>query len=72
MKYEVWRNEDEDTEEWFLMPVDHQYGAFLKYRAAYEPDSELMWSFEADTFLEATARYREYMGYESNEPTSGG
>jgi hypothetical protein len=70
MRYEVWRNED--TEEWFLMRVDHQYGAFLKYREAYEPDSEMMWSFEAETFWEATARYLEYMGYEQDEPASGG
>jgi hypothetical protein len=71
MKYEIWRNEDEYTEEWFLMPVDHKYGAFLKYREAYEPNSEMVWSFEADTFWEATVRYREYIGYEPDEPSGG-
>jgi hypothetical protein len=71
VKYALWRKADEYTEEWFLMPVDHQYGAFLKHRDAYEPNSEMVWSFEAETFWEATARYREYMGYEESEPASG-
>jgi hypothetical protein len=70
MKYEVWKHEDEYVEEYFLMPVDHQYDAFLRYRATYEPDSELIWSFEANTFWEATARYQEFMGWESDEATS--
>ena len=69
MKYEVWKKVDEYTEEWYLMPVDHQYDAFLKYREAYEPNSELMLSFEVETFWEATIRYREYMGYEPDEST---
>jgi hypothetical protein len=70
MKYEVWKYEDEYTEHWFLMPVDHQYEAFLRYREAYEPNSELVWSFEADTFWEAQARYNEFMGYEPGDDAS--
>lgn len=72
MKYELWKHEGENFEEWFLMPVDHQYEAFLRYREAYEPNSELVRSFEADTFWEATARYHKFMGWESDEDTNEG
>jgi hypothetical protein len=71
MKYEVWKYVDEYTESCFLMPVDHQYEAFLRYREAYEPNSELVWSFEADTIWEAHARFSEFMGYESEKATGG-
>lgn len=72
MKYEIWKRENEHIREWFLMPVDHQYEAFLRYREKCEPDSELVCSFEADTFWEASARCNELMGYESDDSTVGG
>jgi hypothetical protein len=37
----------------------------------YEPNSEMVWSIEAETRDETIARYHEFMGWESNEPTNG-
>jgi hypothetical protein len=71
MKYEIWKHDDKHTEHYYLMPVDHQYEAFVRYREAYEPDSILVWSFEAKTGEEANARYREYMYGESTESMNG-
>jgi hypothetical protein len=70
MKYELWKYEDEFGVGWTLMPVDHQYGAFLIYKEQYEHNSVMVWSVDAETKEEAHARYREYMYGESNNSSS--
>jgi hypothetical protein len=67
MKYEIWKYEDNVGVSWELMPVDHQYHGFLRYKEKYEPSSELVWSFEAETEAQAQDRYREFMGYKPTE-----
>jgi hypothetical protein len=62
---------DERGVGWTLMPVDHQYEAFLRYKEKYEPDSVMVWSVDAETEEEAHTRYREYMYGESAESTNG-
>lgn len=71
MRYELWKYEDDSGVGWTFMPVDHQYEAFLRYKDKHEPSSELVWSVEAETRDEAIARDHEFMGWKSNEPTSG-
>ena len=71
MKYELWKYEDEFGTGWTFMPVDDQYEAFLRYKEEHEPNSEMVWSVEAETKDEAIARYREFMGWESTPPIIG-
>jgi hypothetical protein len=68
MKYELWRHEDEFGVGWTFIPVDDQYEAFLKYKEKHEPNSEMVWSIEAETKDKAIACYHEFMGWESTTP----
>ena len=52
------------------MTVDHEYEAFLKYQEKYEPDSDMVWSVEAETRDEAIAGYRDFMGWDSMRNTN--
>ena len=67
MKYELWKYEDDFGVGWTFMPVDDRYDAFLRYKEKYEPDSELVWSVEAETPEEAKAHYEEFMGWRSQD-----
>jgi len=64
MRYELWKHEDTYGVGWTFMPVDHQYEAFLEYKERYQPNSEMVWSVEADSEYDAIARYHEFMGWE--------
>ena len=66
----MWMYEEGDIVEWALMPVDHRYETFLKYKEKYEASSTLVWSVETETRDEAIARYHEFMGCEPYEPVS--
>jgi hypothetical protein len=67
MRYELWKYEDDYGVGWTFMPVDNQYEAFLKYKRKFEPNSEMVWSVEAETKDEAIARYHEFMGRENGK-----
>jgi len=67
MRYELWKHEDDFGVAWTFMAVDAQYEAFLKYKEQHEPNSEMVWSVDAETKESAIARYNEFMSISRNQ-----
>lgn len=57
MKYELWRHEGIAVSETFIA-VDENYNF---YRRAIDPNAELIWTIDVETYDEAFAHFREYL-----------
>jgi hypothetical protein len=65
MRYELWRDEDDEGISLTFFPADENYD---NQRRLLEPGAEIVWAVEADTYNEAMARYYEFMGWGPYKP----
>ena len=65
MKYGLWKHMDQGVSLTFT-----GFDAYEEYvrQGAIEPDAELIWTVEAESWNEACTRYHEFMGYEPYKP----
>lgn len=66
LRFELWRNSD--STEYSFFPCFGNYNEHLADVLSSDPDSDLIWSCQSNSYFKAMQMYYDYMGFGEYKP----